>query len=175
MIDCSEVHSLCVSVIGDIWWSGCNPLGDKQIMWSDKFRQFYTSVDDTSDYDGSKFVSVSTSHKKSMALTEKGIAYIFYNFGFFAIPHKVEKMYGTYFKNEKLIGAYTVISEQLVLAFAMGTHWRLGSSMHDLEQKSCAFFELPSDLLKSLIELGNVVPVKHNRGIELLLGAVCHE
>lgn len=136
MVDCDDRHCMCVTLAGDVYWTGHLPAPYLTEQKSWKFQRPFVSKTVNPNmaniftrvkshiFEHSRIASVSTFRATSMALSENGTVYLWDHF----LPLVRPTVLGLDFFTEA-VGLYAKMSQKMVLALAMGTHSRLGAAV----------------------------------------------
>ena len=125
-----------------------------------RMANLFTKVP-SQQFERARIASVSTDRAESMALSEEGVVYVWNHLG----PVEGRAVLGPEFFNNEAVGIYAKIPRCFVLAFAMGTHARLGAA------GGCLFADMCGDLIERLFATADrSLCGFHTEGVTRLLG-----
>jgi RCC1 and BTB domain-containing protein len=176
-VACGDFHTLVVTEDGVVWTFGDGEHGCLGLNDEDD-RQVPTRVD-PQRFEGAQVATVAAGDHRSAAVTEGGALFIWgrcgkeYDAGYAqmsgGLGHAHSMLYPADLANmlvptpmsPRLLGGARVgrwhgLAEELALAFAMGTHARLGAGAGGAEgeacDKGCLYLMMPADLAERVVE-----------------------
>ena len=158
MADCGHLHTLAVMEDGAMYSCGegeCGQLGHNE----HDNRPVFTRIA-AQHFGLAKIVSVSAGHSHSSAVTEDGALYTWgrgLGLGHGDGEDKwVPTRVAAHLLHGTRVGRYHSLLPQLALAFAMGTHPRLGSAdetaVAGAHTTNCAYASMPAELVQRVVE-----------------------
>ena len=167
-VACSGMHTLVVAQDGTLWAFGCGLMGElgggEETCIAGSLSPLRVEFFDHADArpnTRAAVVSVAAGASRSVAVTANGRIYVWGGHEVKKRPclvHALAHMHA---------GPYQGLAPLLALAFAAGTHQRLGEGSH------CHVSTMPADLLRRLCEMVVSLegPAGRSEGIKRLVGA----
>ena len=202
MAVCCVYHTLAVTEEGGLWSWGFSVLG--ALGHSNTIQRLIPTRVGPQHFDGAKIVTAAAGNFHSTAVTEHGALYTWGKADFEGAPTGLghadmqDKLVPTRIAARHMegarVGRYQTLLPQHALAFAMGTHTRLGSAQtaapaggsslrrskrlqvkaaDDDDNKGCAYLTMPDDLLQRVVESSTSRPeggAGRQEGVVQLMG-----
>ena len=186
---CSHVQTVVLTENGDCWWTGIGSVGSMHNPVT------FTRINEPT-FANSRVVTVCVTHWEWLMCTDDGLVYTWAEASREGHPtHKLDPnpvMIQPEFFGGQQVGLYAKLSTPMMLAFAMGTHPRLGgvksgdhtpanrrssrktaASVH-ADNISCPFVDMSDDLLFRIHATYALSGVEQTPGVVRLLGgAMC--
>jgi len=150
MIKGFTIYYICTHMCS-LWSLGENKYS--ALGFHDNINKLLPTRTEILGVDDSKIVSICVGERHAGAVTENGKIYSWdkescvdvFKTTTFKDPTYIPRLLHPHILNDARVGRFHNLPPLLALAFAMGTHSRLGGS-------SCKHFQMPEDLLKRIVE-----------------------
>lgn len=187
MASCAPDNTLAVTQAGGVWWCGRSwEMGGPDQSEMMNFSNPPTSINQESSGEHKIVTATLLNSDHILAVTEHGEVYI-------SKTDRIFTLFGQGLDDFGPIGPYASIPKPHAIAFAMGTHIKLGThnplqvacestSRKDKTAAShcdavdseltrdCHFLHMPSELVRRIVERANAAEVLHTEGYRRLLG-----